>query len=282
MDYSKYNERAFECMSMYLNLAPHFINERMYKNTGGDELAYSALLASVCMLDTVNDPDDKILYRDYFIPMVHRLDPAQFEADPYFRNISFDEKVCGDWKLSHMKCSAYEAFVCGDPVVYPNGKILPQIGYFERDYEYPAVLQRGREWMTLMPNETATIRPHVIKAGGNVLTFGLGLGYFAYLAALKPDVERVTAVELDADVIRLFCENVLPQMQCRDKIEIVQADAFEFAEKNLPGDFDFVFTDIWHDPSDGVEPYLRMKKIEEKTPSVRFSYWIEDTLRLYI
>ncbi|MBQ1716647.1 MAG: hypothetical protein II025_01980, partial [Ruminococcus sp.] len=120
------------------------------------------------------------------------------------------------------------------------------------------------------------------RAHGKVLTYGLGLGYFAYLAALKPDVERVTAVELDADVIRLFCENVLPQMQCRDKIEVVQADAFEFAEKNLPGDFDFVFTDIWHDPSDGVEPYLRMKKIEEKTPSVRFSYWIEDTLRLYI
>ena len=76
-------------MSMYLNLAPRFINEKLYKNTGGDEMAYAALLAAVCMLDTVNSADDKLLYRKYFIPMVHRLDPRDFEDDPYYKNIRF-------------------------------------------------------------------------------------------------------------------------------------------------------------------------------------------------
>ena len=282
LDYTKYNNRVFECMSMYLNLAPRFINEKLYKNTGGDEMAYAALLAAVCMLDTVNSADDKLLYRKYFIPMVHRLDPRDFEDDPYYKNIRFEEKSEGGWRITNMSCEPYEAFVCGDPQIMPDGRILPQIGYFERGFGYPAVLQDGREWMTLMPNETVTTLPHVRRAHGNVLTFGLGLGYFAYRAALLPQVSEVTVVELDENVIKLFCENILPQMECRDKIRIVCDDAFAYAEKNLPSDYDFVFTDIWHDPSDGVGLYLKMKEIAEKAPGPEYAYWLEDTLRLYI
>ena len=253
MDYKKYNERVFECMSVYLNLAPHFINEKMYNSTGGDELAYSALLAAVCMLDTVNDPDDKMLYRKYFIPMVHRLDPADFEADPYYKTVKFEEKSLGSWRLARLTCKAYEAFVCGDPDILPDGRILPKIGYFERDFEYPAVLEDGREWMTLLPNETITIKPHVNSASGRVLTFGLGLGYFTFSAAQKENVSSVTVVERDENVIKLFCDVILPQFPNKEKINIIQADAFEFAKQNYPkGIYDYVFTDIWHDASDGV------------------------------
>ena len=270
-------------MSMYLNLAPHFINEEMYKNTGGDELAYSAFLAAVCMLDTVNDPDDKLLYRKYFIPMVRRLDPADFEDDSYFKTVSFEDRSVGNWSLTHLTCKAYEAFVRGDPDILPDGRILPKIGYFERDYRYPAVLEGGREWMTLLPNETITILPHVENAEGRVLSFGLGLGYFAYHAALKDDVSSVTVVERDESVIELFSGVILPQLPCKDKIRIIRADAFEYAEENYNKNlYDFVFVDIWHDPSDGVELYLKMKEYEKLCPDCRYEYWIEDTLKLYI
>ena len=270
-------------MSMYLNLAPHFINEEMYKNTGGDELAYSALLAAVCMLDTVNDPDDKLLYRKYFIPMVHRLDPAVFEGDPYYKTVRFDDKTLGGWRLAHLICKAYEAFVCGDPDILPDGRILPKIGYFERDFEYPAVLQNEREWMTLLPNETITVKPHVKNASGRVLTFGLGLGYFAFSAAQKDDVSSVTVVERDGDVIKLFSDVILPQFPNKDKINIIQADAFEYAGRNFAkGLYDFVFTDIWHDASDGVELYLKMKEYEKLCQNCRYEYWIENTLKLYL
>ena len=270
-------------MSMYLNLAPRFINKDLYLKTGGDELAYSALLSAVCMLDTVNDPDDKILYRKYFIPMVHRLDPSVFENDPYYKNIKFEDKRLGDWQLTHMTCNAYEAFVCGDPLIMPDGRLLPQIGYFERDFKYPAVTENGREWMTLLPNETITTLPHVRAAHGKVLTFGLGLGYFAYHAAMKENVSSVTVVERDENVIKLFSEVVLPQIPQKEKIGIICSDAFEYAQKNYgKGSYDFVFTDIWHDPSDGVEPYLKMKGYESLSPKSTYAYWIEDTLKLYL
>ena len=270
-------------MSLYLNSAPRFINETLYKNTGGDELAFSALLAAVCMLDTVNDADDKILYRKYFIPMVHKLDASEFEADEYYKTVKCEEKSLGKWKLTNLTCQPYEAFVCGDPDILPDGRILPRIGYFERGFKYPAILEGGREWMTLLPNEIITTKPHIEKAHGNVLTFGLGLGYFAFHTANKSNVYSVTVVDRDENVIRLFCDNILPLSPNKEKIKIVCADAFEYAEKHYKTDgYDFVFTDIWHDPSDGVGLYLKMKEYEKLCPKSEYGYWIEDTLKLYI
>ena len=270
-------------MSVYLNLAPHFINDELYKNTGGDALAYSALLSAACMLDTVNSADDKILYRKYFIPMVHLLDPAEFESDAYYKTVKFGDTETNGWRLTELVCEPYEAFVCGNPERLPDGRILPKIGYFERGFRYPAVLEDGREWMTLMPNEIITTKPHIEKAYGKVLTFGLGLGYFAFHASLKPNVSAVTVVERDENVIKLFKDNILPQFPYKDRINIVCSDAFEFAKSNFKsGKYDFVFTDIWHDASDGVELYLKMKGYEKLSPKTEYGYWIEDTLKLYI
>ena len=144
MDYKKYNDRVFECMSMYLNLAPTFINEELYKNTGGDALAYSALLAAVCMLDTVNDPEDKLLYMKYFIPMVHKLDTKDFTNDLYYQTVKFKDMTLNKWTLKELVCKPYEAFVCGDPEKLPDGRIIPRIGYFDKEFRYPAVLENGR------------------------------------------------------------------------------------------------------------------------------------------
>ena len=164
-----------------------------------------------------------------------------------------------------------------------DGRVIPQIGFFEEDYPYPAVLEGGREWMTLMPNETNTTKPALDVARGKVLTYGLGLGYFAYMASIKDEVTSVTVVERSEDAIALFKEHILPQFPDPQKVTVVHSDAFEFAEKQMEnGAYDMVFTDLWHDPSDGVELYLKMKKYENKLPNAHFVYWIEKTLKLYM
>ena len=60
---------------------------------------------------------------------------------------------------------------------------------------------------------------------------------------------------------------------------VIQADAFDFAPKHLPA-YDVVFTDLWHDVSDGLPLYQRMKALE--VPGVKSLYWIEQTLRCYL
>ncbi|MBQ4316986.1 MAG: hypothetical protein IJC20_01940, partial [Clostridia bacterium] len=105
----------------------------------------------------------------------------------------------------------------------------------------------------------------------------------AIKCALKDTVEKVTVIERDESVIELFGELILPNFDIKDKIEIICADAFEFAEKEAKNHkFDYVFADIWHDPSDGVEMYRRFKELEHLCPNTEFDYWIEKTLKLYM
>ena len=46
--------------------------------------------------------------------------------------------------------------------------------------------------------------------------------------------------------------------------------------------YDYVFTDIYHDISDAIEVYNKMKKYEEKYKDTKFAYWIENTIKAYI
>lgn len=47
-------------------------------------------------------------------------------------------------------------------------------------------------------------------------------------------------------------------------------------------DYDFVFTDLWHDVSDGIDMYLKMKKYEAQNPNTVFAYWIEKSICCYL
>ncbi len=269
----------FEKLSLYLNLHPDFIDrsivdELKEEYTLTDKDAFSLLLAGALDIDAGGS-----LYRMYFPHMINHLDENVYVSDPYYKNISIPTKKVGSWEFRQLEYKPYEAFVCNDPVILED-KVIPQIGFFDTEFRYPCVMQNGREWMLITPNEIETMKAAVNAAKGRVLTYGLGMGYYAYMASRKPEVDMVTVVELDPRVIELFKTYILPQFPHKDKIEIIEADAFEHI-KSIQG-YDLVFCDIWHDPSDGVEAYLRFKEYESRYPDTKFMYWIEKTLRLYI
>ncbi len=281
-----YNDGVVRMMSVVLNLAANALDAAVVDEIAREcgvsrAYAYAECLAALCGLDTSGR--DRDLFRHYFLPMISELDPADFENDAYYQNIKIKPGKSGKWEYRQMSLAPCEAFVCNDFLVTRDHRMIPQIGFFMREFTFPGVLENGREWMTLMPNETVTTRPALDRAHGRVLTFGLGLGYFAYMAARKPEVESVTVVDLSADAISLFEQNLLPQMECRDKIRVIHADAFDFAEKHYPaGEFDFVFADIWHDVSDGKDLYLRFKSMEKLAPDMEYTYWLEESIKCYL
>ena len=186
----------------------------------------------------------------------------------------------GAFELGYASYRPYELFVADDLRAYPDGAVLPVLGYFARPFAYPVLTENGREWMTATPNEINTIRPMAEAAHGRVLTLGLGLGYFAFHALLNPRVERVTAVERSADAIRLFRERILPAFPRPERLTILQADAFAAAPTLYrSGQYDFVFADLWHDAADGLPMYERLKHME--VPGPEYRYWIEKTLEFY-
>jgi hypothetical protein len=52
---------------------------------------------------------------------------------------------------------------------------------------FPALLENDRIWMTITPNEIEIMIKPVDEAFGHVLTYGLGLGYYAYMVSKKLD-----------------------------------------------------------------------------------------------
>ena len=279
------NERLLTLISEYLTFTPGAITPADVTALAADFAlplndAYMALLAAHCGLDT-SLPEDARLYRGYFPQMVRQHDPAVYEADAYFQAVKplVDANAAID--LVYERIEPMELFVADDFRVDSEGRVLPQLGWFDRAFEFPAIREDGRVWMTVTPNEINTIQPAVRESRGKVLTYGLGLGYYAFHCLLKADVESVTVVERNPAVIDMFRRHLLPFFPRQDALHIVQADAFDYAANVMPHEgFNTVFTDLWHDVADGLPLYQQMKALE--VPGPRYLYWIEQTLKCYM
>ncbi|WP_010096228.1 hypothetical protein [Ornithinibacillus scapharcae] len=281
------NQKIFAFLSNYLNKAPDYIEKEevdaLVRNGVSHEYAFSVILAAAFGLDIVDNRADRDFFQSYFPNMIHHLDTTEYNQNPYYKNIKIPSIKIGNSELKYEKYKPYEGFVCDDIVQSKPGRQIPQIGFFDTEFVYPAVLENDRIWMTITPNEIETMKEAVDRATGNVLTYGLGLGYYAYMVSEKETVERVTIVDMNEDVVNLFKTHILPQFTHADKITIIQADAFEHAKYDLAkGNYDFVFTDLWHDVSDGMDMYLRMKQYEKQSPSTEFMYWIEKSILCYL
>lgn len=278
------NDLVVSILSEYINNHPRFIDAAMVEDLArechvSNHEAFCTLLSASCGLDTVDNPAHRALERQYLIPSLRKLDPAVYENDAYAKTVRFPNVTHGKWELCHHSYAPYEPFVRTHPVVTRELCEIPQLGYFDVEFPFPAILENGIEWMTITPNEVETMREPIAKSRGKVLTLGLGLGYFAFHASEKAEVESITVVERSHDVIEIFKTYLLPQFPNADKIEIVEADAFEYMQKEMPrGKFDYVFADLWHDASDGLEMYRKLKKYEPLAPRTEFDYWIEPSL----
>ncbi|WP_310830342.1 hypothetical protein [Paenibacillus pedocola] len=281
------DHRLFALLSVYLNHTSDFISkediEEIVNYGVSVEYAFRAVFAAALGLDIVENPEDKDLFNNYFSKMIHKLDTNEYYNNPYFKNIRIPAIRIGNSELKYEQYKPYEGFVCNDIITTQEGRQIPQIGFFETEFMFPAILENNRIWMTITPNEIETMKDPVDKAFGNVLTFGLGLGYYAYMISEKNQVERVTVVENNENVIQLFKQYILPQFKNSQKINIIQSEAFEYAQEYMAKEkYDFVFTDLWHDVSDGMDLYLRMKGFEQEHPATEFMYWIEKSILCYL
>ncbi len=280
------NERVLTLTADYLRRSPGWISKEMVDeiaDCGVDrETAYRLLFAGALGLHSETDREDRILEREYFPEMIRRLDPSRYECEPYFRLLRQREFREGSWILSEDSYAANEAFVWDDLVSLPDGRILPQIGFFEWEFHYPAVYEAGRKWMSLTPNEIHTMQEPAAEAFGKVLIFGLGIGYFPFLCVKNPKVRSITVVERERNCIRLFREHLQPLIPDGERIRLVEEDAFSYAEKQfLPGKYDYVFTDLWMDVSDGLELSAKMKRLEIRMPDAVYRYWLGKSMSCY-
>ena len=146
----------------------------------------------------------------------------------------------------------------------------------DKDFEAIALFQDEEDWMMDVPSEAITNDPYAAKAHGNVLTMGLGIGYFMFMALRNPSVKSITCIERSKEVIRMFQNHILPQFPKDKEIHIIEGDAFDYWNESFLNTYDYVYVDIWQSSDDGLS--IITKLLEQYEPSFdQTDFWIEDS-----
>lgn len=127
-------------------------------------------------------------------------------------------------------------------------------------------------WMSTTPMEMESQEIGIRLSSGYTLVAGMGMGWAAINAALRPEVSRVTVVELDPEVIAmnetLGTFRNLPDEAAR-KIDIVNASALEF-KSDAP--VDTLMADIWL-PLNGDDRVDQTRIMADNTQARRVYIW---------
>ncbi len=105
----------------------------------------------------------------------------------------------------------------------------------------PMLVRGSQTWMSLTPMEIYTLRGAIREAKGHVIVAGLGMGWLTRRILESPRVTKVTQIEMEPMVIDFFGAPLKEMFG--DKLEIIQADVYEFLKK--PHGYDSYIFDIW-------------------------------------
>lgn len=127
-------------------------------------------------------------------------------------------------------------------------------------------------WMSISPSELESQELGCRYAFGHTVIMGLGMGWIAINAALKPSVTHITVVELDPEVIDLFSQSgaadAIPET-AKNKITIVNANALEWTSN---GKVDFLYADIWLS-LDEPETLEQVRRMHENLKADAVYFW---------
>ncbi len=211
----------------------------------------------------------RLLYQN-----ARRLEKADLEKDLYLRHIRVPETRLGRFQLKLMTYARGE-FLQWDMPDLSARTVVPKLAFFTQPVRFPAVYEGNMPWVSVCPSEINSMGPDVKKAHGHTLVLGLGLGWYPFQISELQQVESVTVIELQSEIIALFEQHILPQFPQRNKIKVIRADAFEYLKDVQPGQYDFCYADIWESQVDGAAAYKKILPHEERLRGTEFAYWIK-------
>lgn len=264
----------------FLNERYDWITEELVEGWSKDSKnPYYELLLDACEIDA-NDPLTIEQNKLYEIDKIIELDEKEYLSNPYFLHIKPVEIKNKRWSLQYNYYAPYEGMIYKSIDIDPKENYIERtrLAYFKNQFPYLVLLEGNVVWMSITPHEINTMKESIEEAYGDVLVYGLGLGYYAYMCSLKDSVKSVTIVEADDSVITLFKQYILPQFEHKDKITIIKQDAI-IHSKESNKKYDYTFADIWKDQEDGLPLYIKLKQNEKHG---KYSYWIEESFLILI
>lgn len=127
-------------------------------------------------------------------------------------------------------------------------------------------------WMSMTPMEIESQEIGCRAATGHTVVMGMGMGWAAANAALRPEVTAVTVVELDPEVIGLVADTGIFEQLPPDvaaKIRVENADALSYVPERPA---DTLLADIWR-PLNGDGRVEQVRRMHANTGAARVYYW---------
>lgn len=207
------------------------------------------------------------------------LSTEEYLTTPYYQNVSLHDIKDDNVQFKKQTIKSNVLFnvdeIQPDPLKELNDWM--KLRALDKPYEANVLMIDNQLWMLDIYSEAMTINPKAQKAHGKVLTFGLGIGYFVYMALLNKKVEKVTVIENNEKVISIFNEYLRPQFNRSEDIEIIHADALDYFNKENIDQFDYVFVDVYQSSDDGLE--MMEKMLMNYNPiNVEVDFWIEQSV----
>lgn len=254
------------------------------KNTSVDKIMMRLMVEGMIAPYIGNDARMFDFFMNSLLNEGRVFDVSEIQDNPYVKDIDFKDRRSGDFEFRYHSFMPYELDIYDIPrKIIEYDVDIPRISCFTEKVEYPVIFQNSIKstWMSVSPNEINTMKQPIRNAKGKVLTLGCGMGYFAYMASLKADVESITIVEREQSVIDLFTSFILPQFKTKDKITVIKDDAIEYMMNLEDGLYDYCFADIWIGVMD-FEPYIETKEVCKRFGKMRMEYWIEDAFGILL
>lgn len=254
------------------------------KNTSVDKIMMMLMVEGMIAPYIGNDARMFDFFMNSLLNEGRVFDVSEIQDNPYVKDIDFKDRRSGDFEFRYHSFMPYELDIYDIPKKIIEYDVdIPRISCFTEKVEYPVIFQNSIKstWMSVSPNEINTMKQPIRNAKGKVLTLGCGMGYFAYMASLKADVESITIVEREQSVIDLFTSFILPQFKTKDKITVIKDDAVEYMMNLEDGLYDYCFVDIWIGVMD-FEPYIKTKEVCKRFRKMKMEYWIEDAFGILL
>ncbi len=165
--------------------------------------------------------------------------------------VTIPEGTRGPWRIERFEISEAEAKFAGLRAIVSGGRGAISPGTYTK-------LTHAKRGL-IMSDTPDEMRDHfsaVIEARGHVLINGLGIGMVLAAVLKRPEVTKVTVVEIDSDLIALAGPHYIKDQ----RVEIVCADAFEYQPPKGVR-YGCVWHDIWDDLcADNLEEMTKLKR----------------------
>ena len=204
------------------------------------------------------------------------IEKKDYINNPYLQNINFKDVKLKDFSYETVTIEKGYLFNI-DEIQDDKNKELNDymiLRAYKQDTDMMFLKQGKQEWMMASISEFRTNDPYAKKAHGNIITFGLGIGYFVYMASLNENVKSITVIEKSKEVIELF-NQIKDQFPNKD-INIINGDAFDYFNEQYLKQFDYIYVDIYQNNIDGRT--MIEKLLEQYLPPYdKCNFWIENS-----